>query len=394
MTKYLLLKYLRFDRSLPFIMLSNVLAFIGVCLGVAVLIIAMSIMTGFDKEFERKLFIMNYPLSIYPRGFEPVDTELLSRLKARHKELLFSPFISSSVALKTPSGLKGAMLFGISEEDEKLINPIFAQALSSAKEAQNPFWLVLGKGLAKGVNFKDKLTIMFSDTSPLVLSSAPKSKRFSPRAIFSSELIAYDKSYLYTDINALAKILERQSYDGIHVHAKDAKAAQKLLQTELGMHYEVIGWWEQNGNFFEALALEKRALFIVLLLIILVASLNIISSLLMLVMNRRSEIALLLALGATRKEIYKAFFALGATIGLSGIASGFGLGFFGVYLLENFDIISLPADVYGYSKIPLFILPADLLAILFGSILIVLISSFYPAKKATGINVLNTLRNE
>ena len=140
--------------------------------------------------------------------------------------------------------------------------------------------------------------------------------------------------------------------------------------------------------------IRGQALFIVLMLIILVASLNIVSSLLMTVMNRRQEIALLLSLGASKAEIKKSFFALGATIGGGGIVFGLVLGFFGVWLLGSFDIVNLPADVYGSAKLPMELSLLDLAMILVGAIVIVAFSSFYPAKKAAQINVLETLRNE
>lgn len=149
-----------------------------------------------------------------------------------------------------------------------------------------------------------------------------------------------------------------------------------------------------NGNFFSALALEKRALFIVLMLIILIASLNIISSLLMTVMNRRHEIALLLSLGAYKEEIKKTFFYLGSIIGGGGILFGVLLGFLGIYLLGSFNIIDLPADVYGSSKLPLELSVIDFISIVIGAIFIVGLSSYYPAYKSTQVDVLETLRNE
>ena len=130
------------------------------------------------------------------------------------------------------------------------------------------------------------------------------------------------------------------------------------------------------------------------MLIVVVASLNIISSLLMTAMNRRQEIALLLSLGASRKEVRRVFFALGGLIGGGGIIAGVVLGLFGVWLLGNFDIINLPADVYGSSKLPMELSLKDLLTTLFGAIFIVVLSSYYPAKKATQVDVLHTLKNE
>ena len=131
-----------------------------------------------------------------------------------------------------------------------------------------------------------------------------------------------------------------------------------------------------------------------LLLIILAASLNIVSSLLMIVMNRRAEIALLLALGASKSEVKKAFFALGTLIGGFGMLCGVALSFFVLWLLENFDIITLPADVYGTSKLLLDLDGLDFILAIVGAAFIVMISSYYPARKATQVNILDTLRNE
>jgi putative ABC transport system permease protein len=225
----------------------------------------------------------------------------------------------------------------------------------------------------------------------------PKMKRFKYKGSFKSGLTAYDKAYSYTSLDALRTILRKDKnyFDGIHIYTKtpfkDIKALKKYLPN---FSIGIVGWWQQNGNFFSAMQMEKTALFIVLMLIILVASLNIISSLLMTVMSRRKEIALLLSLGASQKDIKHIFFTVGLIVGFSGIIVGVAFGFCGIYILENFDIVTLPADVYGTSKLPLLLDKLDFLYIILGSISIVVLSSYYPSKKATQINILDVLRNE
>lgn len=396
MVRYLLFKYLRFDRSQPFIALSAILAFLGVSVGLMVLIIAMAIMNGFDKEFERKLFTMNYPITILSYikgGISKTDVE---RLKDEFSHLKFSPYISTQAIVKHGSKLEGGVLFGVNFDDEKQINSVVNEALKELKPSG--FEILLGKGIADdfALSLNEKVTMLFMQLSAGGLVSMPTMKRFEYVASFSSGLIAYDKAYSYTDANALAKILgyESERYDGIHIYSDNPKDDIIKLNENLRPGQRAIGWWEQNGNFFSALELEKRALFIVLMLIILVASLNIISSLLMTVMNRRQEIALLLALGASKGEIKKSFFAQGVVIGGSGIIFGLILGLFGVWLLGSFDIVNLPADVYGSSKLPMELSLSDLAMILFGAIVIVALSSYYPAKKASNVDILTTLRNE
>ena len=396
MVKYLLFKYLRFDKTQPFITLSAILAFIGVSVGLMVLIVAMAIMNGFDKEFERKLFTMNYPITIFSPFRGAITADEVDNLKTMFPQMKFSPYITSQVIVKSGDKLEGGLIFGVNIEDEKQINSVVKDGIKDANLTD--FGILLGSGLTGELNTakNDKVTLIFTKNDPSGFSLIPKMKRFDVRADFTSGLIAYDKVYMYANADDLAKILGYESgdFDGVHIYSNDPFNDIKKINEILPQTARAIGWWEQNGNFFSALALEKRALFIVLMLIILVASLNIVSSLLMTVMNRRQEIALLLSLGASKKEVKQTFFRLGAVIGGSGIIFGLILGLFGVWLLGNFDIVKLPADVYGSSKLPMELSFSDLAMILGGAIAIVLISSFYPAKKATQVDVLDTLRNE
>jgi len=395
-SSYLVKKYLRFDKSQPFIAISAFLAFFGVAIGLMVLMVAMAIMNGFDKEFERKLFTMNYPLTIHPSSFKMVSGDDVDLLSQKFPELKFSPYISSQVIIKRGRKLEGGMLFGVDFEKEKAINSVLKEGIGNTKLGK--FDVITGKQIKDAYYLEDgeKLTIIFTQSDPRGLSLIPKIKRFTYKANFESGLIAYDKLYMYTTLESLSKILRYKddTYDGIHIFSDKPMTDIKRIEEILPDYLSVVGWWQMNGNFFSALALEKRALFIVLMLIILIASLNIISSLLMTVMNRRKEIALLLSLGVYKKEVKKAFFCLGIIIGGGGMIFGVILGFLFLYLLGSFDLINLPADVYGSSKLPLELSLIDFGMIIAGATVIVTLSSFYPAHKATQVDVLDTLRNE
>lgn len=393
---FIVSKYLRYDPSQPFISITAALAFLGVGLGVFVLIVAMAIMNGFDKEFEKKLFTMNYPITLYSKNGDEISKEFVDEMQKNYPEYKFSPFLRASAIAKKADNMEGVVVFGVETALEKPINSVVSDALGNG--GLGSFESLVGEklmdefGLTKG----DKLTIIFADGEPQGLGITPIMKRFSVNKSFSSGLIAYDRGYVYVNASDLAKALGRSegSYDGIHIYTKEPLKDIKTLDAKLSDDYALVGWWQQNGNFFAALALEKRALFIVLMLIILVASLNIVSSLLMTVMSRRKEIALLLSLGADKKEIKAIFFRLGAIIGGGGIVVGIWLALLALYLLSNFDIISLPADVYGSSKLPLELSIMDFCLITLGSLVIVFVSSYYPAKKASEVDALTVLRNE
>ncbi|RAX57881.1 hypothetical protein CCZ01_04435 [Helicobacter monodelphidis] len=399
---FLVRRYLRFDKNQPFISITAILAFLGVAVGVMVLIVAMAIMNGFDKEFKRKLFTMNYPLTIYPSLYLGVSESLLKQLEQNFPHLKFSPYLRSQAISKVGNFMEGAVVFGVDFERERHLNSVIDNALKEGEKQgrimENTFDILVGKGLARNFELEidSSLMLIFTHLQPNGLNFTPTMKRFKIRNFFDSGLNAYDKGYVFTNIEALRLVKKTPQglYDGVRIQTNDAMQDKQKIQEFLPEGYRVIGWWEQNGNFFAAIELEKHALFIVLMLIILIASLNIITSLLMTVMNRRKEIALLLTLGATKKEIRSAFFRVGALIGISGIMLGLILAAILLWILANFPIISLPADVYGSTNLPLDLSMSDFLMILFGSIAVVLFSSFYPAKKATEVDPLIVLRNE
>jgi len=393
---YLVKRFLRFDKEQPFIFLSALLAYLGITLGVMVLIIAMALMNGFDNEFKKKLTIMNYPLTVIPKFYGAVDKNLLEDLRSQFPELAFSPYVVSSVISRKKDSLEGGYIFGVDFKEEIKVNAVLAKALKG-KEIKR-FEVVIGKSLKEefDVTPGEKIMYIFTRVNPTGLSVTPLIKRFRVRSVFDSGLLAYDKAYSYTTLESMQRILSmpRSQYSGIHIFSKQPQKDIQKIALFLPDTVTIKGWWQDNTNFFAALKMEKTSLFIVLMLIILIASINIISSLLMTVMNRRSEIALLLSLGTTKQEVKQVFLKLGIVIGAAGIVSGALLGLFGVWLLGTFDIVHLPKDVYPTTTLPLDLSIVDFSLIILGAFVIVILSSYYPAKKASEVDVLTVLRNE
>ena len=390
---FIIKKYLKFDKTQPFISISFILAFLGIMTGVGVLIIAMSIMNGMDKEFERKLTIMNYPITLYSKFEGAISDEYVKKLQKKYPSLQFSPYIQTSAIIKK-NQMNGVILYGVDFDTEKKLNPIFAKAIKGVKAKK--FDIVVGKRLFNDlmINKNSKVIMIFSSSDPYGLEVAPRMKKVRVISYFNSGLNAYDKGIAYMPLSGLKIILRKNYYTGIHVYSKEPFKDIEKLKKELPFGVGIIGWWQQNGNFFAALKMEKRALFLVLLLIIIVASLNIIGSLLMMIMNRRKEIALMMSLGASKKEIKTIFFKLGLIVGSIGILAGISLGGIGIWALNTFDFISLPADVYGTTKIPTDLSMIDFISIISGAFIVIIVSSIYPAKKASEVDILTTLRFE
>ena len=388
--------YLRYDSDNPFIFISALLAFLGIAAGVMVLMIAMGIMNGTQKEFEKRLFVMNYPLTVVSYS-DGVRESTMKKIEKSFPDMQSSPYYRTQVIVKNINGVEGALLYGVDFEKEARINPVFKKALEKSTR-KGRYRIVTGDDLAviMGLDIGSSIVLYFSTQQAVGLGTMPLQKRFVVDGIFNSGLSSYDKAILYTTHEAFVKLLKKdpRRFDGVHIYTKEPMKRiddiKKILPDDAG----VEGWWQQNGNFFSAMQMEKKALFLVLLLIILVASLNIVSSLLMTVMSRRSEIALLRTLGATKKEIYAIFFRLGLIIGMGGITAGTLLGLAGSWILRNFDIVTLPADVYGTTHLPVELELNDFLLIIAGTVVIVFFSSIYPARKAAATDPLHVLRNE
>lgn len=393
---YLLKRFLRFDKDQPFIFLSAMLAFLGIAIGVMVLIIAMALMNGFDKEFKNKLTIMNYPLTILPKMYGSVNKTLLQDLKHKFPNLKYSPYVVSSVIARSGQILEGGYLFGVNFKDESAVNSILKKAIKRTDVKR--FDVIIGKSLKNefSLHVNQKFMYIFTEIAPGGFSITPQIKRFKIVGIFNSGLIAYDKAYSYTTLNSLQRVLNLpfNQYNGIHISCKNPREVITKLRKFLPDNVMIKGWWQDNVNFFEALQMEKKSLFIVLMLLILIASINIISSLLMTVMNRRSEIALLLSLGTSKIQIKKIFLYLGVVIGLGGIVMGILLGLSGIWILGHFDIVNLPKNVYPSTTLPLDLSIGDFSLIVVGAFIIVVLSAYYPAKKASEVDILTVLRNE
>jgi putative ABC transport system permease protein len=396
--------YLKYDKDNPFIFISSILALLGIAVGIMVLMIAIGIMNGTQEEFKKRLFVMDYPLTINPVFYRSANDDLVNTLSKEFPNLRFSPYYRTPAVSKSNSNIELSVLFGVNFEKEKAINEVFAKAQENSLHIDSKFKVVTGGVLLKEMQISkgEKLTLNFFKSQTVGFGTMPfLQKKFTIDSSYKSGLSNYDKVLVYTTHEAFHKILKREKgvYDGIHIYSANAEADIKRINTfldnsEYAKSVSVEGWWEQKASYFAAMEMEKNWLGVILLLIVVVASVNIISSLLMTVMSRRSEIALMKTLGATSKEIESIFFRLGTIIGIAGIITGVILAIIVKWILTTFPIISLSEDVYGFSKLPIELGLFDFSMIIIGAFIIVIVAAIYPAKKASSTDPLTILRNE
>ncbi|MBN2782721.1 MAG: ABC transporter permease, partial [Campylobacterales bacterium] len=266
---YLVRRFLRFDNEQPFIFLSALLAFLGISLGVMVLLVAMALMNGFDNEFKKKLTIMNYPLTVLPKFYGSVNESLLNDLKTEFPNLAFSPYVYSSIMTRSGSSLEGGYIFGVDFENEAKVNSVVAKAIKDNNDF-GKFDVLIGKTLKDefALAIDDKLMYIFTNADPNGFSVTPKIKRFEVKGVFDSGLSAYDKAYSYTTLASMQSMLHLSSnhYHGIHIFSDNPEKDILKIKEKLPNNVTIKGWWEDNVNFFAALELEKTSLFIVLML--------------------------------------------------------------------------------------------------------------------------------
>ncbi|TQV61882.1 MAG: ABC transporter permease, partial [Sulfurovum sp.] len=233
--------YLRYDKDNPFIFVSAILAFLGITAGVMVLMLAMGIMNGTQQEFQKRLFVMNYPITLLSLDGQ-LDDKFINNMQTSFPNLKFSPYYTTQVISKSESNVNGSILYGVDFAKESKINEVFAKA-NKHPTIQSPFKVIAGAGLLTELNIKagEKMTLYFSETQAVGFATMPLQKRFMVANSFDSGLKAYDKAILYTTLEAFQKVLKKDvgHYDGVHIFSAQPmvdieKLKQFVIQNGMG----------------------------------------------------------------------------------------------------------------------------------------------------------------
>ncbi len=397
------LRYLKSRRKQKFISFISFTSITGVAVGVMALIIVIAVMTGFDEDLRDKIIGANSHLFIEsPQGIQNSSLLIEKILPHQHIEAA-SPYINGQAMVKKGNVVWGVILRGINPQTEvevtKLGEYLKFGSLPQAQEtimAENKKaigGIVLGKELAL------RLRVWVGDKLSVISPITGKKYESYVSGIFESGMYDYDSNLTFTSLESARRLFEipAATVSGIGVRLDDfyqAQAVKKDIQKQLHYKYWVMSWMDVNRNLFSALKLEKTTMFVILALIVVVASFNIASTLIMMVMEKTRDIGILKAIGATTRSIYFIFTLEGLLIGTIGTLLGTGLGFLLTFLLKTYKFIKLPKEIYYLDTLPVKMQYADSVIIIICAIIISLLSTIYPALRAGRLNPVETLRYE
>jgi lipoprotein-releasing system permease protein len=404
--KEITFRYLKTRKKDGFLNIISIFSFIGISLGVAVLIIVMSVMNGFRTELINKIVGFNPHITIKPYENSISADKLKNKeLKKISEELLYSN--SGEAIIISQDFTKGIVLRGYSQKDFSKLNVVNKGRFSGNSKKLYKNYISIGKELSFDLELKigDKLSIISPSGIETIIGNLPKQEVFTVSSIFESGLADFDRNIAFINIDTLDNFFAFNKDDrNLEIYLKNPSdiVIAKNKVKEVFKDEFIYTWADMNSSLFSALKVERNVMFIILSLIILVAAFNIISGLTILVKNKTRDIAILKSIGVLNKSITKIFFLVGVTIGTTATIFGILLGVLFSLYIENirqflsytFNISLFPEEIYFLSKMPTEINLVSILIISVCSILITIIVSIYPAIKASKLDPVKGLKYE
>ncbi|MCA1764930.1 MAG: lipoprotein-releasing ABC transporter permease subunit [Desulfobulbaceae bacterium] len=398
-------RYLKAKRKKGFISLITVISVVGVAVGVMALICVLGVMTGFTEEFRAKILGVNSHIVIQKYGGAITDyADLRDRLLSRPTVTGATPYIYTQAMITAGDGGTGAILRGIDPATASTVISLGDQMVKGrladldATSGKVP-GIVVGIDLAEQLNLRmgDRVRLI-SPAGPLTpMGVIPRMKPCEVVGIFETGIYEYDSALTYVSLATARDFLDLdEGVHGIELRLIDIYQADEIardIEKELGLSYVAKDWIKLNKNLFSALRLEKTALSIIVALIVLVAAFNIVSTLIMVVMEKARDIAILKSMGATSGSIMRIFIYEGLVIGLTGTLLGVLGGLGGAELLSRYQFIKLP-DVYPMTTLPVQVLPLDVVMIAGAAVIITFVATLYPSWQASRVEPAEALRYE
>jgi len=395
-------RYLRAKNRQSFIGLITFLSIAGVTVGVMTLMTVIAVMTGTEHLLQKKI------LSIQPHVLLMHHSRKMSDYESINSQVLemegvesANPFIYHQVMLRSAKGIRGAMINAIAKPDklpedpfrQNLIKKLFDPTQKKIKPG-----LILGQELAIQLNVSkgDSVYMIIPKNGPYQSKIVPQIQQVKVLDVFTSGLFEYDKSFAFMDLAYAQSILEMEnSVSGIEIKLHKIFEAEKfarILIQKLGYSYWARDWMRMNRNLFSSLKLQKAVMYIIFSLIVLVAGFSITSSLIMMVIEKSKDISILKAMGARRKNIRNIFVFNGLIIGIIGTSAGIFCGLILCYVLQHYQFVELPQDIYFFSTLPIRLDLKDLSIISIGTVFICVLSAVYPAHRAASQHPVDGIR--
>lgn len=405
------LRYTRAKRKSHFVSFIAFISIAGVSLGVFALIVVLSVMNGFGNELRNRTLSMTSHATVTGLDGYLSDWQQTSDLAVKQPKVeAAAPYIAKEVMLSSGRRVGGSLVRGVMPELEKNVSLIESKMVSGSLSDLKPgeYGIVLGRELANslGVYEGDRITVITPQATITAVGVTPRLRRFKVVGVFEVGMNQYDSAMSYMHIEDAGKLFRlKDKVTGVRLRLTDlfeAPAISRDLDRVFGEEFWVRDWTRQHRNFFKALRTEKTVMFIILLMVVAVAALNIVSTLMMTVTDKESDIAILRALGMTPGSIMTIFLIQGAVIGLFGTLIGVALGV--PVALNVFEIVSwleqvfstdfLPADVYYISDVVADVRAEDVLTYAISAFTITLLATIYPAWKASRTLPAEALRHE
>jgi lipoprotein-releasing system permease protein len=404
-------RYVRSRSSNRFVSLISAISMLGITVAVAVLIVVLSVVNGFERELQDRLLAMTAHASIEPTDGRLHDWRDWVRQAEEHGEVAAAaPFVNGQGLLVLRDKLSGAQFVGIEPHLEARVSSVDDTLISGdlASLAAGNFNIVIGIELAAelGATIGDKITLTLAEGIVTPAGIVPRTKRFTVAGIYRIGMYEFDRRVAFIHLEDAQKLL-RLSGDvsGIRLAVTDIYQAPRVVRAvalDSGSNVLVSDWTRRHVNFFRSIQITKSILFVILLLVVAVAAFNIVSTLVMVVKDKQSDIAILRTVGATPGDILRIFIVQGSIIGVLGTAAGAALGVLLALNLENivgfmeavFGIKFLAADVYFISDLPADLRAADVFRIAGIALILALLSTLYPAWRGARTSPAEALRYE
>ena len=401
------LRYLTARRKQAFISLISFISVLGVAVGVMALFIALGLMTGLQSEIRAKILGATAHVSVFKGRNDPFDNyrEVVTAVRQVPGVLGSAPTVYGKVLLKSPTGSAVATLKGILPAYERTVTDLPSQVEEGSmadfdSPGDGPAPVLLGRDLALSLSVGpgDLLTVMSSQVQLTPMGPLTVMKKLRVVGTVRSGLYEFDYGWGYLPLAAAQRLFGQQDQATlVEVRLADifaVKAAAKAIVARLGEGYLTTDWIQMNESLFSALWLEKTAIAITIGLIVMVAALNIVATLILMVMEKHKDVAILVSMGASRGAITRIFMLQGTVIGAFGTAAGAFLGWATCQIMDRYRLLRIPEDVYQISYVPFRLLSSDAAVVIAGALLVCFLATIHPARGASKLDPAEALRYE